>query len=319
MFKASDTQGTLEKSLVNDSIITWLKAFIIDRKAQGVSKGTIHFYEVKFKSFLSFCEREHITYVQQISPITIREYILWLENKGHNPGGRHAHYRAIRSFLYWYIDEVEPDNWKNPIKKVKAPLKPDQPLEPVSIENINKLINTCSEETFICSRDKAIILSLLDTGVRAGELLNINFADINQVLGDILIRSGKGGKPRTVFIGKNTKKSIRRYLSFRNDDSPALWITNPNHGSQRLTYWGLRSMIIRRSKSAGIQAPSLHDFRRAFALAMLREGVDVYTLAKLMGHASIDVLKWYIKQTIEDTELAHRRHGPVDSMKSNLL
>jgi integrase/recombinase XerD len=242
-----------------------------------------------------------------------------LEDAGHNPGGRHAHFRAIRSFLYWYENDAEPEDWKNPIKKVRAPIIPTKPLEPVSIESIKKLINTCSNGTFTDRRDKAILLALLDTGARAGEFLKIDLDDINQVMGDFLIRAGKGGKPRTIFIGKQTRKSVRLYLGERSDNSPALWITNSTHGSDRLSYWGLRSMIIRRSRSAGIKAPSLHDFRRAFALAMLRDGVDVYTLAKLMGHASIDVLKLYIKQTIEDTELAHRLHGPVDSMKSNLL
>jgi len=157
------------------------------------------------------------------------------------------------------------------------------------------------------------LLSLLDTGTRAGEFLEINLADINQAMGDILIRAGKGGKPRTVFIGKHTKKSIRRYLRLRSDNSPALWVTNLYHGSQRLTYWGLRSMVIRRSEKAEINPSSLHDFRRAFAIAMLREGVDIFTLAKLMGHSSIDVLKHYLKQTTEDTALAHHRHGPVDN------
>ncbi|NOR22686.1 MAG: tyrosine-type recombinase/integrase [Candidatus Aminicenantes bacterium] len=287
---------------------------MIDRKAQGVSEGTIHFYEVKFKSLIRYCENEHIKYVEQITPTSIREYILWLEVSGHNPGGRHAHYRAIRAFLYWYEDEVEPEGWKNPIKKVKAPIKPDLPLEPVSIESINKLVATCSGDSFTDFRDKAIFLSLLDTGTRAGEFLSINLEDLNQIIGDILIRAGKGGKPRTVFIGKQTRNSIRKYLKNRTNNSPALWITNPTHGSDRLTYWGLRSMIIRRSKSAGIQAPSLHDFRRAFALAMLREGVDVYTLAKLMGHSTIDVLKYYLKQTTEDMAIAHSQHGPVDNL-----
>lgn len=73
-------------------------------------------------------------------------------------------------------------------------------------------------------------------------------------------------------------------------------------------------MITRRSKSAGIDVPSLHDFRRAFALAMLREGVDIFTLAKLMGHASIDVLKGYLKQTTGDIAIAHLRHRPVDTL-----
>jgi site-specific recombinase XerD len=313
VFKATEEQGTLSKTLVNDYLLTWLEAFMIDRRAQGVSQGTLHFYEVKFKSFIRYCENEYIKNIQQITPTILREYMLWLEAAGHNPGGRHAHYRALRCFLYWYQDEVEPEGWKNPIKKVKAPIKPDEVLEPVSIESINKLVNTCSGDSFTDLRDKAILLSLLDTGARAGEFLEIDLVGINQAMGDILIRSGKGGKPRTVFIGKQTRKSIRKYLRKRHDSSPALWITCSSHGSKRFSYWGLRSMIKRRSKLAGINSPSLHDFRRAFALALLREGVDVFTLAKLMGHSSIDVLKNYLKQTTEDTAIAHRRHGPVDN------
>jgi len=64
---------------------------------------------------------------------------------------------------------------------------------------------------------------------------------------------------------------------------------------------------------AHLEEPSLHDFRRAFALAMLRNGTDLYTLAKLMGHEGITVLQRYLKQTYQDTEQAHRRAGPVDN------
>jgi len=314
VFKASDTQGILSKSLVNDGLQTWIKAFLIDCQAQGVSKGTLHFYEVKFKSFTKYCESQQITNITQINPNIIRGYLLQLEATGHNPGGRHAHFRAIRSFFYWYEEDAEPKDWRNPIKKVTAPIVPKEPLEPVSIETINKLVNTCSHSSFTDRRDKAILLSLLDTGARAGEFLNIDLEDINQIMGDILICAGKGGKPRTVFIGKNTRNSIRKYLNLNKDHSPALWVTNPDVGSQRLTYWGLRSMILRRSKMANLDAPSLQDFRRAFALAMLREGVDVYTLAKLMGHSTIDVLKYYLKQTTGDLAIAHSQHGPVDNL-----
>jgi len=313
VFKAKDTQGTLSINLVDYELKIWLNAFLIDRKAQGVSEGTLHFYEVKFKSFTQYCDQHQITRVFQITPVVLREYLLWLQEAGNNPGGRHALYRAIRAFLYWFEDEVEPVDWKNPIKKVKAPIKPDEPLEPVSIEAINKLIETCNGGSFTDLRDKAILLSLLDTGVRAGELLEINLDDLNQIMGDILIRAGKGGKPRTVFIGKHTRNSVRKYLKVRTDNSPALWITNPSHGSQRLSYWGLRSLVNRRSNQASINPPTLHEFRRAFALAMLRGGVDVFTLAKLMGHSTIDVLKHYLKQTTEDTAISHRQHGPVDN------
>jgi len=69
----------------------------------------------------------------------------------------------------------------------------------------------------------------------------------------------------------------------------------------------------RRSKDAKVSEPSLHDFRRAFALTMLRNNTDVYTLAKLMGHEGITVLQRYLKQTYQDNEAAHRRAEPVDN------
>jgi integrase/recombinase XerD len=80
-----------------------------------------------------------------------------------------------------------------------------------------------------------------------------------------------------------------------------------------LSYDGLREVLTRRAANANVEEPTLHDFRRAFALAMLRNGTDVYTLAKLMGHEGITVLQRYLKQTYQDTEAAHRRAGPVDN------
>ena len=67
MFKSKDTQGIISKSLVNDDLKTWINGFLIDRKAQGVSEGTIHFYEVKFKSFTRYCEEHYITNIRQIT------------------------------------------------------------------------------------------------------------------------------------------------------------------------------------------------------------------------------------------------------------
>jgi integrase/recombinase XerD len=80
-----------------------------------------------------------------------------------------------------------------------------------------------------------------------------------------------------------------------------------------LSYDGLREVLTRRAANANVEEPTLHDFRQAFAFAMLRNGTDVYTLAKLMGHEGITVLQRYLKQTYQDTETAHRRAGPVDN------
>jgi len=155
------------------------------------------------------------------------------------------------------------------------------------------------------------LLCLLDTGARANEFLSINLEDINQARVDILIRQGKGHKPRTVYIGKQSKRAVRRYLNHRKDDCPALWVTHPRFGSNRLSYDGLREILTRRAGDACVNGSSPHDFRRAFALAMLRNSIDIFTLAKLMGHEGISVLQRYLKQTNLDTENAHHRAGPV--------
>lgn len=94
-------------------------------------------------------------------------------------------------------------------------------------------------------------------------------------------------------------------------------MTHPHFGSERLSYDGLRVIIHRRSVEAKVEEPSLHDFRRAFALAKLRNGIDDYFLAKLMGHEGITVLQRYLKQTYQDTQAVHLQAEPVDN--SNYL
>jgi site-specific recombinase XerD len=313
MYLKVETQRTLQVSNVDDYLLTWLEAFLIDRKAAGVATGTLRFYRQKIKLFSDYCDAQAVKRIGQITPSFLRQYLLYLEEYGHNAGGRHAAFRTIRAFFLWYEDEVEPEGWSNPIRKVKAPRVPLEPLEPVSFETVTLMIKACPRNTFTGDRDAAILLCLLDTGARASEFLSVNLDDINQARGDILIRQGKGRKPRTVYIGKQSKRALRRYLNHRRDDCTALWVTHPRFGSERLSYDGLRGILTRRAQHAGVEEPSLHDFRRAFALSMLRNRTDIFTLAKLMGHEGITVLQRYLKQTNLDTEEAHRRAGPVDN------
>ena len=171
------------------------------------------------------------------------------------------------------------------------------------------MLDTC-ERNFTGIRDKAILLSLLDTGARAQELLDITLSDVNPISGKITIRQGKGGKYRAVFLGKASRKALRKYLQVRNAKNERLWITVTGDS---LTYWGLREVIRRRAKKALVPVPGLHDFRRAFALECLRNGVDVYSLQKLMGHADLQVLRRYLAQTTEDIQRAHQQSSPVDN------
>lgn len=140
-----------------------------------------------------------------------------------------------------------PPGWKNPIHRVKAPKLAMEPIEPISLEDVRALAATCRHD-YSGARDKAMILGLLDTGARAQEFLNLNAQDVDLATGSILIRKGKGNKPRMAFLGRKTKKSLRAYLRIRHDTSPSLWVSI--YGD-RMNYAALRCMLRRRTRLAG--------------------------------------------------------------------
>jgi site-specific recombinase XerD len=288
-----------------------VNSFILGRKAQNLSDGTIRFYMTKMELLTGFLVKLEISQISDITPQTIRDYLIYLEEKGHNAGGIHAAYRALKAFLNWWEGEFEPSNWKNPIKKVRAPKVPLEILEPVKSDEAIKLLAVCNIKSLLGLRDCAIILTLMDTGVRASELLALTRKDLDLRSGKIVIRKGKGGKFRIVFISEKTQQVIKRYLEERSDFSSYLWITKIN---SQLQYSGLRQIIRRRAKDANIEPPSLHSFRRFFALQMLRSGVDIFSLQRLMGHSDIQILRRYLQQTEQDIRSAHELGGPVNNL-----
>jgi integrase/recombinase XerD len=290
---------------------TWLEAFLRDRLSQGLSKGTLYWYRFKLKLFSDYCDTKLIKSINQITPDAIREFLVLLESTGHNPGGIHSAYRALRAFLYWWENEIEPEGWKNPIRKVKAPKLTLEPLNPADPETIRHLLSTCEYGKFHGDRDKAIFLALLDTGCRASEFLSIDIPDLNKTNGMILLRFTKNKKPRTVLLGQKARKAVRTYLRHRTDVIPALWISD---AQDRLTYYGLRSMVARRAKAANVKPPELHSFRRLYALTMLRNGVDIYSLQMLMGHNDMQILRRYLKETELDLINAHLKGSAVNSL-----
>lgn len=308
--KRQDTYMTL--GVMNDYLAVWIGAFLTAKRAGGMAKNTILFYTRKLRQFTDYCESQQLKQIEQITPSFIREYLLYLEDRGHNAGGRHACYRALRVFLYWYEQEAEPTGWTNPIRKVSAPRVSLEPLEGVSLQDVRAMVNACRRGTHWGDRDAAILLCLLDTGCRAREFLEINLEDVNQATGEILIRKSKGQRPRYVFLGQTARKALRRYLRHRQDTYPALWLSRED---DRLAYSSLRDMVTRRAEEAGIEPPALHDFRRAFALNYLRNGGDIFSLAKILGHKGIDVLKRYLAQTDQDLQIAHAKFSPVDFLK----
>jgi site-specific recombinase XerD len=301
--------ANVESSL---TITELVRQFIRAKRVEGLSKFTLTFYDQQLAHFTRFCDLQGVMVIAGVDANLLRGFLGWHAETGHNPGGLHAAYRAVRVFLFWFEVEFEPEGWKNPIARVKAPKVPVQVLDPAPVDDVQRMMKSCDVGTVLGARDLAVLCVLVDTGIRARELLAIDRDDFDPVTGEIVIQHGKGDKPRSVYLGAKAKRAVRGYLKLRDDDDPALFVTG---GGERLRYGGLRGLVRRRAALAGVPAPDLHAFRRLFALSMLRAGVDLLTLSRLMGHTSLQMLSRYAKQINDDLAIAHAKSSPVDRMK----
>jgi site-specific recombinase XerD len=284
-------------------------AFLVDRAARGLAHGTLEYYRKKLAYLQTYLESRGVCDVQGVTPDLLRQYLVNLSERL-NAGGVHCCFRAMRSFLRWTWSEYDLPQ-PCPIVKVHAPRVPQEPLAPLPLPDLKAMLTTCERRTWAGDRDRALLLCLLDTGARAAEFAALTVADVNLATGSVIVRKGKGGKTRVVFLGAVARRELVRWLRFRGDAPGSVWVTSEG---QALTYAGLRQAVERRARRAGVPVPSLHSFRRAFALTCLRSGMDVYSLQKLLGHADLGVLRRYLAQTEQDLAAAHAKAGPVDHL-----
>ncbi|OGN72836.1 MAG: hypothetical protein A2X24_12025 [Chloroflexi bacterium GWB2_54_36] len=278
-------------------------------KFRGRPQNTIHSYHEKLLPFIKWCDSQAISKIEQITPDIIRDYFNLL-SVNHNPGGVHGYYRVIRAFFNWWFAEYEPEDIKNPFLKAKMKPPHDPPLDPVPNETVKKLLETCKTNRFYDIRDQAIIAVLYDSGIRANELIMLDRSDLDDRT--LNIRFGKGKQIRLVHFGLSTKKNLTRYINKRFDLEIALFISD---FGERLTYDGLRKIIVKRSVLAGVDTPSLHSFRRAFALNCLLANWDIYRLKDEMGHNSLDVLERYLKIVEAMRADLSRMTSPLDNLR----
>lgn len=160
-------------------------------------------------------------------------------------------------------------------------------------------------------RDKAVILLLLDTGIRSGELCAATIGDLHLKSGQLQV-TGKGAKHRRVFLGQNSRAAVWQYLQERPDGGdPAAPLFVGNTGRALGLSW-LRKHLHQLGERVGIDDCHPHRFRYTFAIQYLRNGGDVFTLQTLLGHSSLKMVRYYLQVAQSDVEAAHRRASPVD-------
>ena len=158
-------------------------------------------------------------------------------------------------------------------------------------------------------RNRAIILLLLDTGIRAEELVGLAMGDLD-LKNQRLKVFGKGDAERLVPYSSRTAQAIWKYLATRVDDRPIAPVFATEHETP-LDRHDLRKRLVEIGRRAGVSGVGVHRFRHTFAINYLRNGGDVYTLQMILGHATLEMCKRYMRLAASDLDSQHKIASPV--------
>lgn len=310
-----------------------VEGFILTLTAEGKSPKTISFYGGNLRRFLWYVKVHGFPEnAQELTVQHIREFLAYVRGAEHRWGlsgnGSESsarkvsyatlwhYYVSLRRFFQWAQDEGFMRNSPMTNVKLKRPAK--KVIEPYTQEELKALLKVCQHDInngspFLGTRNKAIILLFLDSGIRLSELANIRLDDMGLETGIIKV-TGKGSKERLVGIAKTTRVALWKYKTWRPDGSPWLWL---GEEGQRLTARAIQSMFKRIKDRAGLGNTGglVHKMRHTMAMSFLEGDGDVRSLQVLLGHSDIEMTMRYLQAVGTKQALAkHAKASPVERM-----
>jgi integrase/recombinase XerD len=310
--------------------------FLNHKTAEGLTERSVDSYKRDLEQWAAYAGDVDVA---QITKQNIETYLFYLrteyvphrfggDTRALSPKTLRNIYVTLASFFTWASREFRVEN---PMKEIPAPRFQNAPIEPFTQDDVQRMLKACvfsreadpvNRRRFVmrrptANRDQAIILTLVDTGLRALELCSLKIEDFDPKRGKLEIKHGveggaKGGKGRSVFLGKTARASVWRYLAGREDeneqDAPLFAVSR----SRPFNPASLRHLIKRIAERASVKDAYPHKFRHTFAITYLRAGGDVFTLQMLLGHGSLDMVRHYAQIAQVDVEQAHRKASPAD-------
>lgn len=273
----------------------YLQLFLDAKRIEGCSERTIQYYRITIEKLLDTVT----TAVRKITTEEIRHYLVEYQKINNCSKVTVDNVRRnISSFFSWL--EEEDYLLKSPMRRIHKIKTKQQVKETISDEAIEQLRDNCN-----CQRDLAIIDLLYSTGIRVGELVNLNISDIDFESRECVV-FGKGDKERRVYFDAKAKIHLKAYLNSRKDDNPALFVTL-DAPFERLKISGVEIRIRRLGRLLGLDKIHPHKFRRTMATRAIDKGMPIEQVQKLLGHSQIDTTMQYAIVNQTNVKTSHRK------------
>lgn len=291
-----------QASLDSIALLDAYTDFVLSRQAMNASPYTLRFYRFTAGAFVTWIADQGVTAPEQVTARYVRQYLAMLADRGLQDTTLHDYARAIKTLLrFWHAENYLP-----------APVKFDMPklakkrLPVLTAEQVQTVVSVCNV------RDKAMMLFLVDSGVRRAELLRLNWGNVDMQTGSVQVKQGKGRKDRTAAIGATTRRALLKYRRTLEQVQATAPLFQTKDGA-RFSMTGVLAIFRRLSKQTGIRVTP-HALRRTFTILSLRAGMSPLHLQHLGGWADMEMLDRYAQMVDDDLLSAHREHSPVDNL-----
>lgn len=274
----------------------YMKMFLTAKQIEGCSNRTIQYYKTTIEHLLASIDVP----LRKMTTEELRKYLS--EYQARNGCGNVTVdnvRRNLSSFFSWL--EEEDHILKSPIRRIHKIKTKTTVKEVISDENIEILRDNC-----MVVRDLAIIDLLFSTGIRVGELVNLDIEDVNFEERECIVY-GKGDKERRVYFDARTKLHLQQYIEQRSDNNKALFVTL-NAPYDRLQISGVEIRLRELGKRLSIDKIHPHKFRRTMATRAIDKGMPIEQVQKLLGHQQIDTTMQYAMVNQNNVKSSHKRY-----------
>lgn len=272
-----------------------IASFVSSLNVQGRSQKTIERYVYVISKFMKSAN----TTTRSVTVYHIRDWLAAEKKRGIQESTLEGNRTVLSSYFSWLFREglIE----KNPITNVgviKVPKKQKKTYSDIDFEKLNQ----CCESI----RNRAIIHFLRSTGCRISEMCGLDRDMVDLEALECVVH-GKGNKDRTVYLDPVAGMVLNEYLKQRTDTSPALFAVM--RGQERIQPNGVRVMLKKLGRIAGVDHVHPHKFRRTLATDLARHGMPIQEVANLLGHEKLDTTMRYVVLNKEEMKHNYRRYA----------